>query len=135
MAILDFLKPKPKTPYQRLGGEKGVRELVTHFYEIMDHDPNAAAVRATHGESLETAASKLFDFLSGWLGGPPLFETKYGHPRLRMRHFPFAIGPQERDEWLYCMDQAMKKMHLEADLHQQMTEAFAGLAERIRNKD
>ena len=101
----------------------------------MDTDPKAHECRALHGKDLSQAKSKLFDFLSGWLGGPPLFEEKYGHPRLRMRHFPFAIGPLERDQWLYCMNQAMEKMSLDVELKNQMRNAFEGLAERVRNKD
>jgi hemoglobin len=133
--MFDFLKKKPKTPYQQLGAANGLQQLVDHFYSVMDTDPKAHECRALHGKDLSQAKSKLFDFLSGWLGGPPLFEEKYGHPRLRMRHFPFAIGPLERDQWLYCMNQAMEKMSLDVELKNQMRNAFEGLAERVRNKD
>ena len=53
-----------------------------------------------HGANLDQAKEKLFKFLSGWLGGPDLFIQEYGHPRLRMRHFPFEIGIEERDQWV-----------------------------------
>lgn len=135
MSIWDWFKKKPQTPYHQLGGAKALQQLVDHFYLVMDTDPKARECRALHGADLSSAKMKLFDFLSGWLGGPPLFEKKHGHPRLRMRHFPFAIGPLERDQWLYCMEEAMKKISIEPALAQQMKESLAGLAERVRNQD
>ena len=93
--------------YDRLGGEPAVRALVERFYALMDELPQAQAVRRLHPPSLAHSADSLFKFLSGWFGGPPLYIRKRGHPRLRMRHMPFAIGPAERDQWLLCMRQAL----------------------------
>ena len=63
-------------------------------------EPEAAGIRAMHPEDLQGSRDKLFMFLSGWLGGPDLFVEKFGHPRLRGRHMPFAIGTSERDQWV-----------------------------------
>ena len=91
------------TPYAVVGGEAAVRALVDRFYDLMDLEPNYSALRAVHGSDLSAARDKLFWFLSGWLGGPSEYTDRFGHPRLRMRHMPFAIGILERDQWLACM--------------------------------
>ena len=80
------------TPFDAIGGEVAVRGLVDHFYDLMDRNPQFAGIRALHKPDLSHAREKLYEFLSGWLGGQPLYEQKYGHPRLRARHLPFAIG-------------------------------------------
>ena len=95
------------TPYERLGGEQGVRRLVDRFYDLMDTLPEAKIIRDLHPKELTGSRDKLFKFLSGWLGGPPLYMQEYGHPRLRARHLPFAIGSAERDAWLLCMERAL----------------------------
>ncbi|MGQ5523036.1 group II truncated hemoglobin [Chitinimonas sp. PSY-7] len=122
------------TPYEQIGGELAVRKLVNRFYEIMDTDPVAAGVRAIHQPDLTLAAEKLFLFLSGWLGGPPLFVEKYGHPMLRARHLPFRIDERMRDEWLYCMYKAMDEQLAEqSDLKAHLEQAFMRTADFMRN--
>lgn len=123
----------PLTAYQIIGEANGIARLVERFYLIMDTDPKAQAVRAVHGPSLKEASEKLQDFLSGWLGGPPLFMMKYGHPRMRMRHMNFAIGEREKDEWLYCMNKAMSDLQLPEALVKSLQGAFHDLAEKIKN--
>jgi len=76
------------TPYARLGGETAVRNLVHRFYEVMDELPEAYTVRQMHPESLAGSETSLFEFLSGWFGGPDLYVAKEGRPHLRMRHGP-----------------------------------------------
>src|SRR6186713_706657 len=93
----------PTTPYELMGGDTAVRQLVDRFYDIMDSSPEAAVVRALHPESLTGSREKLYLFLLGWTGGPQTYIERYGHPRLRMRHLPFVIGEKARDEWLWCM--------------------------------
>jgi hemoglobin len=73
-------------------------------------------------------------FLSGWLGGPPLFTDKFGHPRLRARHLPFSIGIEERDQWLYCMAQALKTMDLDRLFAEQLMSSFVQTADFMRNR-
>lgn len=123
-----------KPHYDRLGGEKAVRELVDRFYDLMDSRTDVTELRRTHAPDLSDARNKLFMFLSGWLGGPPLYIEQYGHPRLRQRHMPFAIGETERDQWMSCMDQAMTDMSLPADLHQELYAALFKTADFMRNQ-
>lgn len=127
-------QPVSSTPYQRLGGEEGVRRLVDHFYDLMDLEPQYADLRAMHPTNSEETREKLYLFLSGWLGGPDLYSPQYGHPRLRMRHFPYAIGAKERDEWMACMVQTLNEVEMEDTLRRQLHEAFAGTADWMRNK-
>jgi hemoglobin len=122
------------TPYTQLGGEPAVRELVDRFYAYMDTLPEARGIRAMHPEDLAGSKDKLFKFLSGWLGGPNLFEREYGHPRLRMRHFPFAIGLAERDRWLDCMARALDDMALSPALREALMAAFAQTATHMINR-
>ncbi|MDQ6971592.1 MAG: group II truncated hemoglobin [Mariprofundaceae bacterium] len=88
--------------YGRPGGEPPLRSLVQHFYRHMDKLEESRAIRAMHAADLSLAENKLFMFLSGWLGGPPLYTDKFGHPRLRMRHLPFTINESARDQWMMC---------------------------------
>ncbi|MEJ1162017.1 group II truncated hemoglobin [Prosthecomicrobium sp. N25] len=92
--------------YDRLGGEAAVRRFTRRFYELMEMLPEAAACRAVHPPSLAGSEEKLFWYLTGWLGGPPLFVERRGAPMLRRRHFVAAIGAEERDGWLACFRQA-----------------------------
>ena len=120
--------------YARLGGEPAVRALVERFYALMDQLPQAQAVRRLHPPSLAHSADSLFKFLSGWFGGPPLYIRERGHPRLRMRHVPFAIGRTERDQWLLCMRQALHEQVADAALRAAVEQAFVGMADHMVNR-
>jgi len=124
----------PVTPYERLGGEPGVRALVDRFYDLMDLEPHYAELRAIHPATLEGSRDKLHWFLCGWLGGPDLYIQRYGHPRLRARHLPYRITVLERDQWMACMIQAMQERELEAALAQRLAEAFFGTADWMVNQ-
>jgi hemoglobin len=120
--------------YTQLGGDTGIRALVDRFYDLMDSAPEAANVRRLHATSLKASREKLYLFLSGWTGGPPLYVEKHGHPRLRMRHFPFAIGAVERDEWLWCMDRAMAEQEAPEELKTFLRDKLHDLADHMRNQ-
>lgn len=122
------------THYDRLGGEAGVRALVDSFYRLMDTLPEAAPIRAMHPKDLNGSKEKLFLFLTGWLGGPPLYTEKYGHPRLRARHLPFAIGEAERDQWILCMRRALEEIGVEEDLRKILDAALFRTADFMRNR-
>lgn len=121
--------------YTRLGGEQGIRALTRRFYEIMNSDPVALKIRDMHPADLATSEQKLFEFLSGWSGGPQLFVEKYGHPRLRARHLPFQIGIPERDQWMYCMERAVKEQVQNEEVQAKLLAQFAHLADFMRNID
>ena len=120
--------------YDLLGGEIGVRTLVDHFYDLMDSAPEAKDIRALHAASLKSSREKLFMFLSGWSGGPPLYIEKFGHPRLRQRHMPFAIGERERDQWLWCMDRAVDAGSFHPSVVEHLKTRFAEVADFMRNQ-
>jgi len=124
-----------QTHYERLGGAAAVRDLVDRFYDLMDLEAAYAGIRGLHATRLDAARDKLFMFLSGWLGGPPLYVERYGHPRLRQRHLPFAIGEAERDQWLACMTQAMAEIGIEPGLRRELTAAFYKTADFMRNRE
>jgi hemoglobin len=124
----------PTTPFEWIGGEARVRALVDRFYDLMDIEPAYRQLRASHGHTLDDARQKLFWFLCGWLGGPPYYEDRFGHPRLRMRHMPFKIGLLERDQWLACMDQAMGETAVPADLRSRLNQSFFKTADWMRNQ-
>ncbi len=121
--------------YEALGGETAVRELVSRFYQEMDSSPSAKVIRAMHPKSLQSSEEKLFMFLSGWFGGPPLFIEKFGHPRLRARHLPFTIGADERDQWIACMEKALSKISIPAELHSELSARFFELATHMINQE
>jgi len=127
-------EPDSPTPYQQLGGDAKVRELVTRFYDLMELEPRYARLRAVHGSTLESAREKLYMFLSGWLGGPSLYTDRYGHPMLRARHLPFRIGEVERDQWMACMAQAMEEVEIPTDLREALTTALFKTADWMRNQ-
>lgn len=127
-------KPAFDTPFEWIGGESKVRALVDRFYDLMDLEPDYAALRASHGSTLSDARDKLFWFLCGWLGGPQHYQERFGHPRLRMRHMPFSIGIQERDQWLACMDQAMAEIGVDPLLHERLNQSFFQTADWMRNR-
>lgn len=128
-----------RTFYELLGGEpeatKTIRLLVETFYDIMDTDPKVTVIRAMHPKDLTSAREKLFMFLTGWTGGPQLYMERYGHPRLRARHLPFKIDESARDQWMYCMIQAMHQLKFEEDLMIKLGTQLHGIADFMRNQE
>ncbi len=122
------------TPYELIGGEASVLNLVSRFYFYMDTLPEAKEVRKIHAKNLFVAKDKLFKFLSGWLGGPDLFIQEFGHPMLRRRHFPFVIGQTEKDQWMICMNKAMNEIPMNSDLEKSLLESFDQLATHMINQ-
>ncbi len=128
------VSPLPATPFDWIGGEEKVRQLVDRFYDLMDLEPAYTALRASHGDTLDNARQRLYWFLCGWLGGPQHYTERFGHPRLRQRHMPFSIGILERDQWLACMDQAMGETGVPEDLRARLRDSFFQTADWMRNR-
>ncbi|MCL4156413.1 UNVERIFIED_CONTAM: hypothetical protein GTU68_054407 [Idotea baltica] len=101
----------------------------------MDTIPETKLIRDMHAKNLAKSKEKLFEFLVGWSGGPQLYVEKYGHPRLRMRHMPFSIGEEERDQWLLCMKKALDDSEIGSDLKEKLFSQFAHIADFMRNKE
>ena len=124
-----------RTPYAILGGAPVVRHLVDAFYDQMDEDPDYFDIRKLHPASLSVSREKLYMFLTGWLGGPPLYTIEFGDARLRARHLPFPIGAAERDQWMACMTGAMEAVNIEHVMRQKLLESFASTADWMRNRE
>lgn len=120
--------------YQRIGGETAIRHLVDRFYVLMNELPKARIIRALHADDLALAKERLFMFLSGWLGGPPLYAERFGPPRLGQRHQAFPIGVAERDAWMLCMTRALDEVVTDVALRTQLTQSFFKTADFLRNR-
>lgn len=123
------------TVFVLIGGEPVVRALVDEFYDEMARNPAYTELRALHPQDLSGSRDKLFWFLCGWTGGPDYFAQRFGHPRLRARHLPFAIGTRERDQWLACMQSALQRHVTDATLQARLYAALTGTADWMRNQD
>ncbi len=122
-------------PYILLGGEDGVRKLANAFYDVMDELPEARTIRNMHKENLDQVKEHLFMFLTGWFGGPPLYYEAKGTVCLTEPHRPYHIGPEERDQWLMCMDKALDRIGASDELKEMVREPFFQLADTVRNRD
>ncbi len=120
--------------YDRIGGAEPLRQMVDRFYDLMALETEFAGLRALHPPSSDGSRDKLFWFLSGWMGGPDLYIERYGHPRLRARHLPYAIGTSERDQWLRAMAWAMEDTGIDEALRLRLMESFYQTADWMRNK-
>jgi hemoglobin len=103
----------PETFYEAVGGEPTFRKLVDTFYAGVAGDPT---LRPMYPEAdLGPAADRLRMFLIQYWGGPTTYSDQRGHPRLRMRHAPFTVGPTQRDAWLGHMKDAVDSLDLPAE--------------------
>ncbi|MCW5695621.1 MAG: group II truncated hemoglobin [Bauldia sp.] len=127
--------PGGDTLFARIGGQPAVDRLVDAFYARMSTLPEAAVIRAMHADDLGPVKDVLKSFLGQWMGGPPRYSEARGHPRLRARHLPFAIGAAERDAWMLCMTGALDEVVADPDLRGQLAAAFSRLADWMRNRD
>jgi len=110
----------PDSFYTAIGGEPTFRKLVDTFYAGVANDPLLRPLYPE--EDLAPAADRLRLFLIQYWGGPTDYSDQRGHPRLRLRHAPFVIGPRERDAWLLHMRAAVDSLDLPADQHQALWE-------------
>ncbi|MBW9066616.1 group II truncated hemoglobin [Agrobacterium pusense] len=123
------------TLYEAIGGDATVRALTRRFYQLMDTLPEAARCRAIHPADLSGSEAKFYDYLTGYLGGPPVYVEKHGHPMLRRRHFVAPIGPAERDEWLLCFRRAMEETIENAKLREIIWAPVERLAFHMQNQE
>jgi hemoglobin len=120
------------TPYEEIGGGHAVDALSEAFYDVIEEE--SPTLRAMLPASTRNTRKKFAMYLSGWLGGPPLYEEKWGHPRLRIRHMPFPIGSAEADEWMRCMRMALDRAVVAQPLRSFLEQRFGELAVHMRNR-
>jgi hemoglobin len=121
-----------QTLYERAGGTPFFEALVGRFYDGVEGDPQ---LRPIYPEpDLDGARHRLTLFLIQYWGGPTTYDQERGHPRLRMRHAPFAIGPTERDRWLVHMRAAIAELAPPADVSAELERYFTMAAEAMRNR-
>ena len=119
------------TFYAAVGGEETFRRLVDTFYAGVADDP---VLRALYPEEdLGPAAERLRMFLIQYWGGPTTYSQKRGHPRLRMRHAPFAINTTARDAWLRHMRAALETLDLPAEYERALWDYLTSAADSLRN--
>lgn len=123
-----------KTPYQHLGSD-GIRRLADEFYNAMDELPQAETIRAMHAKNLDEIKLKLYEYLSGWMGGPPLYSEKTGTVCLTEPHEPYWIGPDERDQWLLCMDKALERIDASDEVREMLKTPMYRIADTVRNRE
>jgi len=126
--------PTANPHFERIGGAAAIRMLCERFYRNMDELPQARTLRALHPPDLSGARETLYEYLVGWMGGPPLYAAKKGPPRLRHKHLPFAIGDAERDAWMQCMTLALQSAVADAALREELQGAFFKVATFLRNR-
>lgn len=117
--------------YERVGGQAFFDALVDRFYAGVEGDPR---LRPMYPDDLTDAKRHLAGFLAQYWGGPPHYNEERGHPRLRMRHMPFPIGPTERDAWMQHMTAAVDAAELEPDLHEALMNHFTSAADFLVNR-
>lgn len=120
-------------PYEEIGGADELLRLVNRFYDIIEEE--SPHLRAMLPTDTSVSRAKLFEFLSGWMGGPPLYYEKRGHPKLRMRHFPFSIGDPEAVEWMRCMTKAMEDEEVPDQLRSFLESQFTNTSLHLRNRE
>ena len=102
--------PSARSFYDEVGGAPTFERLVSRFYEGVRADPVLAPLYPQ--DDWDGAQTRLRMFLEQYWGGPTTYSEERGHPRLRMRHAPFAIGPEQRDAWLHHMREAVDSLEL-----------------------
>jgi hemoglobin len=125
--------PQP-TLYQRIGEEAELRRIVDRFYDLMQSDPAVAPLRAMHAPDLGPMRERLTEFMTGWLGGPPVYFQRKDSRCMAMVHAPFPIDAAIRDQWLSCMYRALDDCAVPADLQASMRRALERMTEDMVNR-
>lgn len=118
------------TLYDAVGGREGIDRIIEEFYARVEKDDH---LRPIYPENLEPGKQKLKLFLEQWTGGPPVYSEKYGHPRLRRRHFPFVIDALAAGRWLRHMRAAMQACNVPEEAQAIIFERFGPLARHMVN--
>lgn len=120
--------------FQAAGGETGIRQLVNVFFDRMGNDARFATIFAMHPEDKDVSRDKLASFLCGWLGGPRLYQEKYGAIGIPRVHQHLAIKTPERDQWLTCMAESVEEQPFDPSFKQYLMEQLYVPAEAVRRR-
>ena len=124
---------QPRSLYEAVGGESTFRAIVKRFYEEVAADEKI--LRPLYPEEdLAAAEDRLALFLMQYWGGPTTYGDTRGHPRLRMRHAPFQIGPAARDAWLRAMRVAIDEAQLDEPYREQLWSYLESTAQHMMNR-
>lgn len=121
------------SPYEAIGSQ-GIRDLVDRFYDLMESSPNYSSLREMHSSDLSKIRTQLSDYLIGWMGGPQLYLEKHGTVCMTGPHKSFWIGPDERDQWIACMYEAMDTIEMEVQVKEMLRKPLYNLADAVRNQ-
>ena len=124
--------PPPKEVFAVMG-EANIERMLEDFY--LELDRGSPELRALFPADMVAASSRSAAFFVGLLGGPPRYHERHGNPMMRARHLPFAIGIQERNQWVACMDQAMGEVGVDPQLRERLRDSFMNTADWMRNKN
>lgn len=119
-----------QTPYDAIGGDEVITKLVETFYSKVEKHPDLIPI---FPNDLTETARKQRQFLTQYLGGPPLYSEEHGHPMLRARHIPFAITPKRAEAWLSCMKQSMDDIDLKGPLRDEFYQRLVLTAQHMIN--
>ena len=122
-----------KTPYQLLGEQQGIKALADAFYDEMCAHDDTKQLRDMHGDDLTQIKQKLFEYLSGWLGGPPLYQEKYGTVCLTSPHKAYRISKIERNQWLLCWDRALAVVQADNQVKAMLKQPITRMADMLVN--
>ncbi len=124
-----------RTPYDRIGGEAGVRRLVETFYDFVETEPEGAPLRVmhSHGNGLAHAREAQFMFLSGFLGGPQLYVEQFHHSNVKQMHAHLQIGAVEAQSWLTCMERALDRT-ADKETRRVLMLTFTRVANALKNR-
>lgn len=128
------MSPAASPPFLLLGGAEGVRRLADAFYDIMEREPEFAALRAIHAADLSPMRARLSDWLVQWMGGPRLYAER--HPQrgcIVSAHAKFAIDQRLADQWMACMRQAFDAAAVPTEFRAMVDPVLAGMCQGLRN--
>lgn len=120
------------TVYEEIGGDEKVRCVADTFYDVVEEE--SPAIQAMLPADTRVSRQKLYEFLSGWMGGPHLYWERRGHPALRMRHAPFPIDETAAEEWAVCMRTALARCEVPEPARTWLGNELGRVATMLRNR-
>jgi len=129
LVVMEQVEP---TLYDAAGGMEFFERLVDAFYDGVERD-DVLAPLYPEAPDYSGARRRLTLFLAQYWGGPGTYSAERGHPRLRMRHFPFPVGPRQRERWMFHMTNAVESLTLDGPIRQALLDYFVMAADQMMN--